>query len=812
MDTRTLQVILEHCIPPAQIKRYITPPPAGGDWYEAAAEEILNETETGMRLSSWLDNESRPQQAKIRGMKVSELRDHLSPEFLEPGKTLGMILWALTSDERLSARNLADHLIEQFGVRQDEEEEPVKARSHKVVTLDQQIAEIDEARNMETLDEETNEDDLNLDELLREIQDEDKTEVEEEDGLDFMDEILDTELEEEEEEEETPASPVEINDELLNEVDSFIASLDSQETDVSVESDEFDDLDELDTQSLIDEAEIETSAEEGEEEFDFDISSEDLGDIELKESEIIPLEEEETHLPVPTVQLGGITISIASLKRACESVFGEPVELVTDESLTRQDQIVVVGRQCGVRIMHGPTWTQPIEPFREQTGEEVTINPTSLKLALSRIYEEPVELIPDPKLLSEGMILFAGKSTGLAIVENQRARVPLPDWAVGIVEEESPDATPNELMEDVALLREQIAMLQTRLDTLEQSPPTPAVRIAEEPLVEEIPEEIEIPETEETTDWDLGHVEDTPISLDEIESEELEPIVGETYFEEDAIDQELMESISAGEEESSEEGLELGEVDLDELNLGEIGDEAEEELDIGEITLGDTDEEAIEEEEPAGEIGDLEELDLSELGSEEEEISLDEIGLEGLGEEENEEGEVGEGEISLDDLDLNALEDYSLGEEEEVEETGEEEVEEEEEESGLEDVDLGDILSELDSEEEDAGGAPEPIFEGESVLLLGGETKNMKEYKRVVKEIGGVCIWYATLSEVPEGEIAGLVEQADVVMTLSAEALSDPGILQAVNYAEEQGKPLIQHHSSSPVSVQKQLVKAMQGN
>ena len=57
-----------------------------------------------------------------------------------------------------------------------------------------------------------------------------------------------------------------------------------------------------------------------------------------------------------------------------------------------------------------------------------------------------------------------------------------------------------------------------------------------------------------------------------------------------------------------------------------------------------------------------------------------------------------------------------------------------------------------------------------------------------------------------ESEIAELVDRSDLILTLS-DAITDPGILQATNYAQENNKRCYAHHSANPASVQKQLVK-----
>ncbi|MBN2328635.1 MAG: DUF2325 domain-containing protein [Candidatus Omnitrophica bacterium] len=769
METRTLKVILKCCIPIARLQQILSGASTGEDKYEAAAQEILNETEIGIQLSAILDQESHPQKAKIRGMKASELRKNLSIEFLEPGKTLGLILWALLSDERLSPRKLAEELAERFYGSMD-------------------------ASQIESPREEYSEEIAGSENLEEAMQDDYKSSAE---NLSlFLNQDMAGA-------EESSVEPVEINEELLNEVDDFIASL----------GEDSDSLDEVDAQSLLDDVDLDASEVESPGENDV-ITFDDI------EQESSSPNEPKASPPVPTVQLGGITISMSSLKRACESVFNEPVELVTDENLTQQDRIVVVGRECGVRILHGPTWKQPVEAFRKSTGEAVSINPFSLKLALSKIYNEAVELIPDPQLLSAGRILFAGKATGLEIMENRQITVPLPDWVDGEI-----PVSPKQPLDDseqIVSAEEKIAMLQMRLESLEQM-------LAAQSLEKEDSLDADVFNLHPESDAEEILIEESPETLE--------------YSEPEMSEEELDEEISAllsepgvsAEDSTDEEDIDLSNLDLEEISLDaeEIGKEADEdsfgeqETHIAEaVSLKEPSvEETIEEdlhEEPAPEDLTLSESEENALEEELEEPFIEPEEAAGDLEEQLQQEDVKKQEApeipekedepdldDLEDLDLESLKDYSVEDEDASEEQEESESETDDSEEELKDIDLSDILSELDADDESSNAIPELVFHDENILMLGGESKHKNDYVRVIKEIGGNCAWYAQLSEMAEGEIAGLVDQTDLIVTLSSDAITDPGILQAIQYAEENQKPVVQHHSSNPVSVQKQLVKIM---
>ena len=131
---------------------------------------------------------------------------------------------------------------------------------------------------------------------------------------------------------------------------------------------------------------------------------------------------------------------------------------------------------------------------------------------------------------------------------------------------------------------------------------------------------------------------------------------------------------------------------------------------------------------------------------------------------------------------------------------------ESEEDTALNEILDLDVLGELDATETEKKKI-QPIFFGEQVLLLGGDEKHKTDYVKIVEEIGGNGEWYISLADRAEGEIAEIVNRSHVIMTLSAEAISDPGILQATNIAKESNKTIFQYHSANPKSIQKQLIK-----
>ncbi|RJP30468.1 MAG: DUF2325 domain-containing protein [Candidatus Omnitrophota bacterium] len=504
-----------------------------------------------------------------------------------------------------------------------------------------------------------------------------------------------------------------------------------------------------------------------------------------------------------SIALGGVEIALSSLKRACERVFEEPVELVTDSNLTNDDKIVVVGKHCGIKILHGPRYTvqQPEEPSAD-FHQPVSVSPVSLQASLSKIYGESVELVPDPRLLQNGIVVFSGKGTGITVLENPQLQVGLPPW----VDEkllnyiQAYASQKESILDD---LQQKVFELEERLTELEQKgvaiPPVEETTIIESEPEEEISEELFIEE-------DLtGDIAEESISLDDIETEELEPIP-------DSIP-----DLSELEEESEEEEDFVAAL-AEELGDGEAEEEDDSDTDLlDDLGLGETMDEIGEEE--TEDIG-LDEIDLDDLAGEEEEI-------EGEDDEEALSGEIEDGEIDLDDLDIGELESGanitddldSLAEEMEQEEIGEESDLSEEEESQIDDLGDGldfdleeldlDVLSELDHDEGN-GFEPKKVFNEEMILLLGGEEKHEQDYLRIVEELGGQAEWHGHLDDATEDDIAEMVERADLIVTLSTDALADPGILQTTNYAQENNKRLFQHHSANPASVQKQLVKLVE--
>ncbi len=776
METSELRLILQNYYSPPTLVEYLGLDSERDDLYEMAIESILGEEEAGLRIMAELDEASAKQKEKIRSMNPREIRNSLSVEFLEPGKRLALIMWALLRDERLSARNHASTIAEAFA--QQMEPSFPESGDEEQQDLIQEIAEeinedIDEeAAAQEGIDiENADEDDvmeqilaeLNSGTMEQEAEQKNEPETEPDTDLNFLDED-DIELEDEEEQDEIS---FEDDDEEDEEYDfAYELDLDTEEEEES--GDEEEPLHIPDKQSI----------EEGMEEVDRLIAN-------LEE----PEEEEEEASSTPCITIGGVEISLDSLKRACERVFNETVELVTDENLTRQDKIVVIGKRCGLYVLQGPRYKiEPVKTTPLDVGDSIEVSPTSLQAALSRIYSENVELVPDPDLLKEGIVVFTGKETGLSVMQNSIAKVSLPNWVNEDLkaEIETPSAP---VSSEISNLKQKIAELEERIEAL-----------SKQATAQESPQ----PETE--TKEEEHEISDEALSLDDIESEELEPIpeeipeveeqkeekeededIHEEGIDESAIDSDLEEilgAVSEGEEQSSGE---------DEINYEEMLKDFPEEESEPVADTETSEEESPEEEEDLSEV-DLEDLDLEAITQEEEEKKPTEEATE----EETSGGEE-------DELDLEGLmEDLESGEE------GEEEEKEQSEEESSEDEDFDlDILSELEETTEE-GSETKQVFNGEQILLLGGDKKHEQDYKKVVEDLGGHCNWRGGMEDANEEEINELVESADVIMTLSSEALSDPGILQATSYAQESNKRVFEHHSANPNSVQKKLTQLVE--
>ena len=428
-------------------------------------------------------------------------------------------------------------------------------------------------------------------------------------------------------------------------------------------------------------------------------------EVTTAEEEPVSEVEEQPPAEVQYVTLAGIDIPFESLQRACCSVFGEPVELVTDPDLLSHDKIAVVGKQCGVKILHGPSWSiEPRIPPETPTDEPVTLSPLSAEEAFSNVFGEPIKVVPDPNLLGRGVIPIVGRQTGIVILRNKAARLDLPTWVgedfaeriaaaerasseKGVLEElGSLRGLGDSLNNGVKKLEDRVAALEATVDSLEYVPveeageePQPVVEV-EEPAAETeaLPEAEEEPTAKEE---ELGIEEDMGIDLEALG--------------------------------------EIDELDVDETEEGEISD------------ILDT---------------------------------------------------------SLEELDL--------------EETIEPEAAEEEAEESL---DL-DFIDEIDKAAEAEEEEVKKIFSDENILILGGEDSYREEYGSVVEQLGGTCEWYQTLAEMSQTEIADLVDRSDLILTLS-DAITDPGILQATNYAQENNKRCFAHHSANPASVRRQLVK-----
>lgn len=771
MENAELKLILENSFTPAQLKSLLQPAGSVGNVYEAAAHAILNGEVGGDAISQELDSLSERQRGKISSMTISQIRESISPEFIEPGKTLSSILWALLRDDRIGVRNLARTIGDAYSADDSVTSEPMDddlAQADELTGID---FDMDDQEDISIPGDDNNDgEDIDVDDLLEQLSRESERNVledsdEEEPDFSDLDVLLDAG------DDEGDRELLEIPDE--SEIDYDDLKIDPLQT-VDTSEQETNNYDETDTSI-----------------FGHPISEEEFKEVEnlldLKHDETgepyLEFDSEEDTEIGDMVSLGGVYISLHSLQRACEKVFEEPVELVADENLTSDDKIVVVGKNCGVKVLYGPHYSiqQPESPKVDE-GDPVNVSPVSMQAALSRIFDEHVELIPDPTLLDHGVVPFAGKHTGIEVLQNDKIKIALPPWVDSKLANEINQDEPV-VSDDLAT---QLSSLEQRLAALEErgvsSPPVPEPEPAPEPEPEQKPE----PEAEVEVE---GDVADEALSMDDIETEELEP-VHEDFAESD------------DEEESGP---------LDELVLSDLGDEElTEDDDLDALISGD------ELDEIAGELdevsdGDGDDLDLSDLDLDSISDDLGELGdldLDGDSDDDvevNEDDDIGAAEIDLGDEEIDlGDEDIDLGEDADI---NEEDIDIGEDEINLDDLDLD--LEGLDLDDEDTF-EPKEVLNGETVLLLGGDPKYKDDYSRIITEIGGKSEWYEKLDEAGEDEVNELVERADVIMTLTADAVSDPGILQATNMAQENNKRLFNHHSATPSSVQKQLVKLVE--
>jgi hypothetical protein len=401
--------------------------------------------------------------------------------------------------------------------------------------------------------------------------------------------------------------------------------------------------------------------------------------------------------------MAGIDVPIESLHRACCGVFGEPVELVTDPELLAQDKIGVVGRHCGVKILHGPSWSIEAQPAPEdRLDRPVSLSPVGAEEALSKVYGEQIKVIPDPVLLGQGIIPIVGRQTGIVILKNEAARMGLPPWVdeetAARIKAAASVAGESVSGKDVATLHDQVegllaraaeyekrlSVIEKEIDSIEYVP------VAEEKKTKSVP-------------GPKGGVEEIPEEIEET----AEPVEQEKP---------ILESLAEEKEEPAEED-DFG-LDLDALEA-----------------LGDL---SIEEEETELPMEEIEEESLKDEGGE--------------------------------DLDLDFINEIEKA----VSQEDEKEV--------------------------------KKVLRGETILILGGEEQYKDDYGKLVEDLGGNCEWYQSLVEMSESEIAEVVDRSDLILTLS-EAITDPGILEATNYAQENNKRCFAHHSANPASVKKQLVK-----
>ncbi|MDX9754615.1 MAG: hypothetical protein RBU29_11665, partial [bacterium] len=717
METSTLQFVIESCFSKNELQEFFPSPTPLQD----AVEAILCEDSEGEALTQLLDQASQQQREKIRSMSPRELRGSLAIEFLEPGKRLGLILWALLRDDRLSARSLATQIVDSFP-------------SHSASPQASDYMETDSAVDvvpMNSPEEESSfaDEDLDVEDLLADLR---SSEV---DAFSFPEEST------------TPDFDSELTDlpetftletPSTDDVDTLLASL--SEIDDENNAVDLDHLEEVLDRSLLDDNDLNQ---------DLPTESADAMPAQgfLVEERVDSLSPQTNIQPAPEhpqsdemIQLSGVEIRLSSLKKACENLFEEPVELVSDPNLIQNDQLVVVGKRCGVRILHGPHCElQPQTHPLPQTSQAVEVSSSSLQSAFSRIYGESVELVPDPNLLHQGTILLAGRKTGIALLQNPSISVTTPSWAPQSGERSGLSEELQDLKNRLQALEEIMAKGMPAIASPPEHTPPPPLPIEDE-IVEEaisidalesdelepisIPQEGDEPPLEESSLDELDELDEDILAAiaeqEKADEKECVSIPSEVRTAEEFSDEfnldEFTESLTETNPDPPTENTELSHAEPEESISPEFGLELDEinmeEFDLGE-GLGDLD---------------LEELDIEELTASEE------------GKQEGQSSpipDIGEDELDLESLSLEELlDDESEGADQEQPTT-------QNELANLDfDLDL-DVLAELD--EEEVTFTPSKVFSGEQILLLGGDAQHEIDYLRIVVELGGHPEWYATL-------------------------------------------------------------------
>lgn len=393
MQTSELSFILKNSFTPDTL-RVLLNNEREGDPYDAAVEAILSDDECGQRIVRVLDETSHNQQKKIGSMPVTELRKALSLEFLEKGRTLGLIVWALLRDRRISAQSMAVELANRF-LRMEENDletdAPISVAAHETPSETESEFNGDELEvdallaDMKGIDDHASDPDIGDPEDILNFTIED-------DSLDEINELEWSDTEETSREERSPAQDqsglgVISEEEITREVNELIDSLGEDVDELDEETISLEDLDE-DLRDFEDSEDSDDSDWMMSEEADLPediLSLEDVDSIltpyenllseeELTEPSPVMTEEEAQTQPdaiePPTsknggrILLGGVMIRLQSLKDACETIFEESVELVTDEELTGDDKVVVVGKECGIHVMYCSREKNPCLPMR----------------------------------------------------------------------------------------------------------------------------------------------------------------------------------------------------------------------------------------------------------------------------------------------------------------------------------------------------------------------------------------------------------------------------------------------------------------
>lgn len=104
---------------------------------------------------------------------------------------------------------------------------------------------------------------------------------------------------------------------------------------------------------------------------------------------------------------------------------------------------------------------------------------------------------------------------------------------------------------------------------------------------------------------------------------------------------------------------------------------------------------------------------------------------------------------------------------------------------------------------------PEPLFQHETIVIVGGPEALVGDYRRLIESLGACFEHFQSVEEFSQRALEDLVDRAYLIIVLETTKMQ-PGVLRLIDIAHRLSRRLFLHHSSTPTSLYRFLLKLVE--